>query len=343
MDGTVDGKAHEEHQYLDLLRDIRDNGTRKSNRTGIDTIGVIGRTMRFDLSDNTFPLLTTKRTWFKGIAHELLWFIAGDTNIKYLDDNGVKIWNGNAEDFWKKVCSRKEELSERADKIHEKIGNLTQLSVTYNVEGETSKVRELLEQIEDAQVEYYETVNEIDWMEDISEGDLGPVYGSQWRNFNAQGCDQLQNAINTIRNNPDSRRIIVSAWNPLVLDRVALPPCHCFFQFFVEGDDLSCLMYQRSCDTFLGVPFNIASYALLTHLVAAVTDKKAKEFIHVLGDTHLYVNHLDQVEEQLKRGPYPFPKIKINPNVKEITDFKFEDIEVVGYESHPPIKAEMAV
>lgn len=334
---------HEEYQYLDLLEDISSNGIVKSNRTGIDTIGVIGRTMRYSLRDGNFPLLTTKKTFFKGICHELLWFIAGDTNIKYLDENGVKIWNGNANDFWAKVTERKERLSKEADSIHATIENLTQLTVIHSQEGDRERVRELQAQIEDLEVEYYETTNALDWMEDIKDGDLGPVYGAQWRNFNSQGCDQLQNAIDTIRNNPDSRIIIISAWNPLVLDRVALPPCHCFFQFFVEGDDLSCLMYQRSCDTFLGVPFNIASYALLTHMVAAVTGKNPKEFIHVLGDTHLYVNHLDQVKVQLEREPYPFPKIKINPDVKEITDFKFEDFKVVGYRSHPAIKAEMAV
>lgn len=335
--------AHEENQYLELLKDIIDNGKIKKNRTGVDTIGVIGRTMRFSLENGNFPLLTTKKTFFKGICHELLWFISGNTNVKYLDDNGVKIWNDNAKDFWNRVSERKEILSKEADIIHSKIKDLTQQTITYNSNNDIEKVRELQSLIEDLEIEYYQTTNALDWMEDIREGDLGPVYGSQWRNFNGHGCDQLQIAIDTIRNSPDSRRIIVSAWNPLVLDRVALPPCHCFFQFFVEGDELSCLMYQRSCDTFLGVPFNIASYALLTHMVAAVTGKKPKEFIHILGDTHLYVNHLDQVKIQLERKPYPFPKIKINPDVKEINDFKFEDFEIVGYECHPSIKGDMAV
>jgi len=262
-------------QYLDLMRHVRDHGNRKEDRTGTGTLSVFGHQMRFDLSEG-FPLVTTKKCHLKSIIHELLWFLSGDTNISYLQDNGVRIWN--------------------------------------------------------------------EWADE--EGNLGPVYGYQWRSWPAtdgRHIDQISQVIDQIRNTPDSRRIIVSAWNVGEIDNMALPPCHMMFQFYVADGKLSCQLYQRSADIFLGVPFNIASYALLTMMIAQVCDLAPGDFVHTLGDAHLYTNHLDQTDEQLSRKPYPLPVMKINPGVKSIFDYKFEDFELVGYEAHPHIKAAVAV
>ncbi|NOQ90404.1 MAG: thymidylate synthase [Gammaproteobacteria bacterium] len=262
-------------QYLDLMSHVRDNGTKKEDRTGTGTVSVFGHQMRFDLSEG-FPMVTTKKCHLKSIVHELLWFLSGDTNIKYLQENGVRIWN--------------------------------------------------------------------EWADE--DGNLGPVYGYQWRNWpavNGQHVDQISQIIDQIKNNPDSRRIIVSAWNVGEIENMALPPCHMMFQFYVADGKLSCQLYQRSADIFLGVPFNISSYALLTMMVAQVCDLAPGDFVHTLGDAHLYSNHLEQVEEQLSRKPFPLPVMKINPAVKSIFDFKFEDFELVGYEAHPHIKAVVAV
>ena len=262
-------------QYLDLMRDVLENGTKKEDRTGTGTYSVFGRQMRFDLSKG-FPLVTTKKCHLKSIIHELLWFIAGDTNIKYLKDNGVRIWD--------------------------------------------------------------------EWADE--NGDLGPVYGKQWRSWiadNGQKIDQLSNVIEQIKNNPDSRRLLVVAYNPGVVDQMALPPCHAFFQFYVANGKLSCQLYQRSADIFLGVPFNIASYALLTMMIAQVTGLKPGKFIHTFGDVHLYSNHIEQAKEQLSRKPYPLPEMRINEAVTNIFDFKYEDFELVGYQAHPHIKAPVAV
>ncbi|MCF6325123.1 MAG: thymidylate synthase [Gammaproteobacteria bacterium] len=262
-------------QYLDLLQHVKTNGTDKNDRTGTGTKSVFGYQMRFDLNQG-FPLVTTKKCHLRSIIHELLWFLSGDTNIKYLKDNGVKIWD--------------------------------------------------------------------EWADEA--GNLGPVYGSQWRSWptpNGEKIDQISNVIEQIKNNPDSRRLIVSAWNVGEIENMALPPCHAFFQFYVADGKLSCQLYQRSADIFLGVPFNIASYAVLTMMIAQVAGLKAGEFIHTLGDAHIYSNHFEQADLQLSRTPYPLPTMKINPEIKSIFNFKFEDFELSGYESHPHIKAPVAV
>ena len=262
-------------QYHDLMRHVRQHGHRKEDRTGTGTLSVFGWQMRFDLAEG-FPLVTTKKLHLRSIIHELLWFIRGETNIRYLHENKVTIWD--------------------------------------------------------------------EWAD--ANGELGPVYGAQWRSWPARdgsAIDQLSDVIARIRKSPDSRRLIVTAWNPADVDRMALPPCHCLFQFYVAGGRLSCQLYQRSADIFLGVPFNIASYALLTHMVAEVTGLKPGEFIHTLGDAHLYLNHLDQADEQLKREPTPLPRLIIKRQVKEITDFRFEDFEIAGYQPHPHIAAPVAV
>ena len=262
-------------QYLDLMRHVRDHGARKDDRTGTGTLSVFGHQMRFDLARG-FPVLTTKKLHLRSIIHELLWFLKGDTNVKYLRDNGVTIWD--------------------------------------------------------------------EWAD--AEGNLGPVYGAQWRSWPARDgstIDQIAGVIARIRKNPDSRRLIVTAWNPADVDRMALPPCHCLFQFYVSNGKLSCQLYQRSADIFIGVPFNIASYALLTHMIAHVTGLKAGDFVHTLGDAHLYLNHLDQVNEQLKREPLPLPRLAIKRDVKEVDAFRYEDFEIVGYQSHPHIAAPVAV
>lgn len=262
-------------QYLDLLREIRDNGVVKTDRTGVGTKSIFGHQMRFNLQDG-FPLLTTKKVFLKGIIYELLWFLKGDTNIKFLTDHNVHIWD--------------------------------------------------------------------EWADE--NGDLGYVYGKQWRSWettDGRVIDQISQVVDLIKNHPDSRRILVTAWNPADIDKMALPPCHCLFQFYVADGKLSCQLYQRSADTFLGVPFNIASYALLTMMLAQVCGLEPGEFIHTTGDTHIYLNHLDQVNEQLSREPRPLPKMIINPDVKSIFDFKYEDFQLEGYDPWPAIKAPVAV
>ena len=262
-------------QYLDLLRHVMEHGTMKADRTGTGTKSVFGYQMRFDLSDG-FPLLTTKKLHLKSIIYELLWFLKGDTNVKYLQDNGVRIWN--------------------------------------------------------------------EWAD--ADGNLGPIYGKQWRawrDYNGGTIDQLSEAVETIRTNPDSRRIIVSAWNVADLPEMHLPPCHAFYQFYVAGGRLSLQLYQRSADIFLGVPFNIASYALLLMMVAQVTGLKAGDFVHTLGDAHIYTNHFEQVREQLSREPRQLPTMRINPDVKSLFDFKYEDFTLENYNPHPHIKGVVAV
>ena len=286
-------------QYLDLCSTILEHGVRKDDRTGTGTISYFGYQMRFNLEDG-FPLLTTKKLHLKSIIYELLWFIKGDTNIKYLVDNGVRIWNDWPYAAYKKSADYQgETIEEFAAKIKES----------------------------DAFAEKW--------------GQLGPVYGKQWRNFG--GVDQLQQLIEQIKNNPTSRRLIISAWNAGEIDAMALPPCHCFMQFYVNEGKLSCQLYQRSADVFLGVPFNIASYALFTMMIAQVTGLKPGTFVHTLGDAHIYTNHLEQVNLQLTREPRHLPKMNINPNVKSIFDIKFEDFELTDYDPHPHIKGVVAV
>lgn len=303
-------------QYLDLLQDIKDNGVKKMDRTGVGTISVFGRQLRFDLSEG-FPAVTTKKLFMRGIIHELIWFLQGSSNIKYLVDNDVHIW-----DEWPyKHC-----LMEQGKEVPDS-----------NSEEWKTGIKEFTENIKanDAFAKKW--------------GELGPVYGYQWRNWptpDGKHIDQIKKAVDAIKNNPDSRRIIVSAWNVADIDEMAkagLPPCHLLFQFYVAGGKLSCQMYQRSADTFLGVPFNIASYSLLTMMMAQVCGLEPGDFVHTFGDTHLYLNHLEQVDEQLSREPRPLPKMKINPKVKNIDDFKFEDFELVGYDPHPAIYAPIAV
>ncbi|MBN1338022.1 MAG: thymidylate synthase [Bacteroidales bacterium] len=272
-------------QYLDLLKYIHENGTEKKDRTGTGTLSVFGYQMRFDLQKG-FPALTTKKLHLRSIIHELLWFLKGDTNIRYLRENKVTIWD--------------------------------------------------------------------EWADE--NGNLGPVYGAQWRNWNSDGIDQISEVVQLIKTNPDSRRMIVAAWNPgvlplpgnsfaenVALGRAALPPCHAFFQFYAANGELSCQMYQRSCDVFLGVPFNIASYALLTMMMAQVTGLKPGTFVHTLGDAHIYLNHVEQTLLQMARKPFPLPQMKINPGVKNIFDFVFEDFELTDYQAHPHIRGEISV
>ncbi len=262
-------------QYLDLMRHVRDHGARKGDRTGTGTLSVFGHQMRFDLADG-FPLTTTKKLHLRSIVHELLWFLAGDTNVKYLNDNGVSIWD--------------------------------------------------------------------EWADEA--GELGPVYGRQWRSWPLAGgghVDQIARLIEDIKTTPNSRRLIVSAWNVGDLDAMALPPCHCLFQFYVADGRLSCQLYQRSADIFLGVPFNIASYALLTMMIAHVTRLAPGEFVHTFGDAHLYLNHLDQADRQLEREPMPLPRLELNPDVRDIFAFAYDDLRVVGYEAHSHISAPVAV
>jgi thymidylate synthase len=263
------------HQYLDLLQSILDHGEQKSDRTGTGTLSIFGYQMRFDLNQG-FPLLTTKKLHTKSIIYELLWFLMGETNISYLKQHGVRIWD--------------------------------------------------------------------EWADE--NGELGPVYGSQWRSWktaDGRTIDQISQVIQQIQTTPHSRRLIVSAWNPGEIDKMALPPCHAFFQFYVLNGRLSCQLYQRSADVFLGVPFNIASYSLLTLMVAQVCNLQPGAFVHTFGDVHLYLNHLDQARLQLSRQPYPLPELRINPRIKSIFDFKYEDFELLNYQAHPHIKAEVAV
>ena len=296
-------------QYLDLLTRIKTEGAVKTDRTGTGTKSVFGHQMRFDLSQG-FPLLTTKKVFLKGIIHELLWFLNGDTNIKYLVDNGVHIWDNDAYRYYNELCVKEGVLPVAMDEF----------------------LRAAQEGI-DSPIDGYKF------------GDLNHVYGYQWRSWprpNGEVIDQIQQTVDLIKNNPDSRRIIVSAWNVADVEKMALPPCHTLFQFYVADGKLSCMLYQRSADTFLGVPFNIASYALLTMMMAQVCGLEAGEFVHTLGDTHLYLNHLEQVDEQLSRTPRALPTMRLNPDVKSIFDFKYEDFELEGYDPYPIIKAPMS-
>lgn len=286
-------------QYHDLVEHVFNNGHQKDDRTNTGTISTFGYQMRFDLKEG-FPLLTTKKVFYKAIIYELLWFIKGDTNIKYLVDHGVKIWNEwPYENFKKHSSYQGETLEEYVDKI----------------KTDANFARE--------------------------HGDLGPVYGAQWRNFN--GVDQLAQVINLIKHQPESRRMILSAWNPAEINNMALPPCHTLIQFYVSNQKLSLQLYQRSGDIFLGIPFNIASYALLLEMVAQVTNLEVGEFVHTIGDAHIYINHIDQLKLQLKREIRPLPTLKLNPHIKDLEDFTFEDIEIIGYDPHPPIKGVVAV
>jgi thymidylate synthase len=305
----------EEKQYLDNLKFILENGSKKNNRTGIATYSVNGISMRFSLKDDKLPLITTKKVFFNSVAHELLWFISGDTSIDYLKENKVKIWDQNAEDFYNKKFKKLYDMQEENLSMHIKTNR-----------------------------EYYYrmSLDAAEKIENLNKNDLGPVYGYQWRNFNGQKVDQLQKVINSIKNDPESRRHIVSAWNPCQVDEGALPPCHVLYQFIVDGDELSCVLYQRSADMFLGVPFNIASYSLLTHIIAKLTNKKPKEFIHFIADAHIYENHIDQVKEQVSREPYEFPKIQLNIK-NDIDEYNFDDFNLIDYKFHPFIKADMAV
>ena len=296
-------------QYLELLSRIKNEGIVKSDRTGTGTRSVFGHQMRFDLAEG-FPLLTTKKVFLKGIIHELLWFLAGDTNIKYLVDNGVHIWDNDAYRYYGELCS------------------------AHNI-APISKEEFLLATSEQRPSP----------IESYAYGDLNHVYGYQWRSWpkdNGEAIDQIKQVIETIKHNPDSRRMIVSAWNVAEVEDRALPPCHVLFQFYVANGKLSCQLYQRSADTFLGVPFNIASYALLTMMIAQECGLQAGEFVHTLGDTHLYLNHMEQVDEQLSRTPRKLPTMRINPDVKSVFDFRYEDFTLEGYDPYPAIKAPMS-
>ena len=296
-------------QYLDLLRRIDTEGVVRGDRTGTGTKSVFGHQMRFDLSKG-FPLLTTKKVFLKGIIHELLWFLKGDTNIKYLVDNGVHIWDNDAFRYYNELCARHGVLP---------VDMETFLSAA--------------QQGIDSPIEGYRF------------GDLNHVYGYQWRLWgkpNGESIDQIADLIETLRRNPESRRMIVSAWNVADVDQMALPPCHVLFQFYVADGRLSCQLYQRSADTFLGVPFNIASYALLTMMIAQVCDLQPGDFVHTTGDTHLYLNHLDQAHEQLSRTPRPLPKMRLNESVRSIFDFRYEDFTLEDYDPYPTIKAPMS-
>ena len=299
-------------QYLDLVRHIRDHGVKKEDRTGTGTVSIFGHQMRFDLALG-FPLVTSKKVHLKSILHELLWFIRGDTNIRYLVENGVGIWNDWPYQNWLRETGQDSSLKK------------------YSPEWR-AVMKEFIEKIKtdsDFAAQY---------------GDLGPVYGKQWRNFG--GVDQLTQLIEDIKSNPDSRRLIVSAWNPQdipVMVKSGLPPCHSLFQFYVVDGKLSCQLYQRSADVFLGVPFNIASYAILTMMIAQVSGLGLGDFVHTFGDAHLYLNHMDQVEEQLSRSIFDLPTMKINPQVTSLFDFVFDDFELQNYQSHGPIAAPVAV
>lgn len=299
-------------QYLDLIRHIRDHGVKKEDRTGTGTVSIFGHQLRFDLAAG-FPLVTSKKVHLKSIIHELLWFIRGDTNIRYLVNNGVGIWNDWPYQNWLRETGQDQDL------------------VMYSPEW-TAQKKLFIERIK-ADASFADEY-----------GDLGPVYGKQWRDFG--GVDQLAQLIDDINTNPDSRRLIVSAWNPQdipVMVKSGLPPCHSLFQFYVVEGRLSCQLYQRSADVFLGVPFNIASYAILTLMIAQVTGLEPGDFVHTFGDAHLYLNHMDQVNEQLSRDTFPLPTLKLNPSVDNLFDFVFEDFELQGYQSHDAISAPVAV
>ena len=299
-------------QYLDLIRHIKDHGVFKGDRTGTGTLSVFGYQMRFDLQQG-FPLVTTKKVHLKSILHELLWFVKGDTNIRYLVENGVGIWNEWPYQSWLRQTGADKQYEMHSDEW--KIG----------LKGFVERIK-----TDDEFAKQY--------------GDLGPVYGRQWRNF--EGVDQLAQLVEDIKSNPDSRRLLVSAWNPKdipIMVKSGLPPCHSLFQFYVTEGRLSCQLYQRSADVFLGVPFNIASYAILTLMIAQVTGLKPGDFVHTFGDAHLYSNHMDQVEEQLSRTTFPLPQLVINPAVDNLFDFVYDDFELQDYESHGPISAPVAV
>lgn len=294
-------------QYLDLLDRILTHGVVKNDRTGTGTLGVFGHQLRFDLAQG-FPLLTTKKVFLKGIIHELLWFLKGDTNIKYLVDNGVHIWDNDAFRYYNELCS------------------------AYGIEPVDRET-------------FFLSAGRQSPVEGYRFGDLNHVYGYQWRSWprpDGGAIDQISKVIDMIRHNPDSRRMIVSAWNVAEVDAMALPPCHVLFQFYVADGRLSCMLYQRSADTFLGVPFNIASYALLTMMVAQVCDLRLGEFVHTLGDTHLYLNHLEQAREQLSREPRPLPSMHLNSEVRSIFDFRYEDFRLESYDPWPAIHAPMS-
>ncbi|XP_076630543.1 thymidylate synthase [Colletes latitarsis] len=289
-------KQHEEYQYLHLIDKIIKEGAKRIDRTGVGTLSIFGAHMRFSLRDSIFPLLTTKRVFWRAVVEELLWFIKGSTNAKQLSMKNVHIWDGNSSRAYLDSCG----------------------------------------------------------FVDREEGDLGPIYGFQWRHFGAkyenmhtnytgQGIDQLQEVINKIRNSPEDRRIIMTAWNPIDISQMALPPCHILVQFYVSNGELSCQLYQRSADMGLGVPFNIASYSLLTYMLAHITNLKPGEFVHTMGDCHVYLNHISALEEQIKREPKPFPRLKIVGNVENIDDFVVENFELNGYEPHPKISMTMAI
>lgn len=299
-------------QYHDLLRHILDKGVEKGDRTGTGTISVFGYQMRCDLSEG-FPLLTTKKVHFKSVAHELLWFLRGETNIRYLVQNGVRIWNEWPFQYWLQKTGQANQFPK--------------YSTAWN-----NKMKEFVQQIKDDEAFAKK------W------GELGPVYGRQWRDFN--GVDQIAQVVADIKAKPHSRRLLVSAWNPVdipVMAEAGLPPCHALFQFYVSKGKLSCQLYQRSADAFLGVPFNIASYALLTIMMAQVCELQPGDFVHTFGDVHLYKNHLEQTQTQLAREIRPLPQVKLNPEVWEIDGFRYEDIELIGYDPHPAIKAPVSV
>lgn len=299
-------------QYLDLLDHILKTGVRKSDRTGTGTVSVFGYQMRFDLSEG-FPLVTTKKVHLKSIIHELLWFLQGDTNIRYLTQNGVNIWNEWPYQSWLRATGQEQDLPKYSPEW--KAGMKT----------------------------FVDRINE-DEVFAASWGELGPVYGRQWRNF--EGVDQISQLIEDLKRNPDSRRHIVSAWNPKdipVMAKSGLPPCHSLFQFYVAEGRLSCQLYQRSADVFLGVPFNIASYALLTLMVAQVCGFQPGDFVHTFGDVHLYLNHVEQANIQLSRLPRPLPQMEINPEVEDIFGFTYDDFTLIGYDPHPAIRAEVSV
>lgn len=299
-------------QYLDLMRHIRDSGVRKEDRTGTGTLSIFGYQMRFDLREG-FPLVTTKKVHLKSIIHELLWFIQGDTNIRYLAKNGVNIWNDWPFQSWLRETGQDEKYPMYTPQWREQMKLFVERVIA-----------------DDKFAKEY--------------GELGPVYGHQWRNF--EGVDQLAQIVEDIKTNPDSRRLIVSAWNPKdipVMAKSGLPPCHTLFQFYVTEGRLSCQLYQRSADVLLGVPFNIASYALLTLMIAQVSGLQPGEFVHTFGDAHLYSNHMEQVEEQLSREPRPLPVISINPTVTDLFGFQYDDFELKDYDPYPPISAPVAV
>ncbi len=310
-------------EYLDLLKRISEEGATKGDRTGTGTKSVFGHQMRFDLREG-FPLLTTKKVFLKGIIYELLWFLRGETNIGYLLRNGVHIWDNDAYRYY---CERASESGVEA------IARDEFMALAADSESDSKADLKAKKNSKNSPIEGY------------NYGDLGPVYGSQWRSWSgADGStvDQIRDVLETIKHSPNSRRMIVSAWNVAQIDHMALPPCHVMFQFYVADGRLSCQLYQRSADTFLGVPFNIASYALLTMMIARECGLEVGEFIHTLGDTHLYLNHMEQVEEQLSREPRALPTMHLNGDVKSIFDYKYEDFKLEGYDPHPAISAPMS-